>query len=355
MRRFATVARLPWEIATGQDLRQPSCTGRPSRAQTASTAWALTVQRLAVHGNLRALGALNRLYHLTGSAGRLAASGAAGRRGPRPAGRPGAVGAAPPRPAESVGGRPRHLWPPGGRRVALPVGLVEGAAMPAGGSTTPGDRVYPATRAALGLHRPVPAGGVRPAVLLAVRGRHRAAVRLAHHPRFHLDDARLGLSGGCLLLRPRRRPPGGGIPSPAASRRSCCSPACWASRRSCTGTGSSTATWPSGCGPACTSPRRCWSCWSGATNRRETTEAIVGDLVLTGPEVALIVAVGIASCLTAVWLFAVPGGGVGGVAVAVDPADRPGRRRHLRAGLRGPGGAGRSPVEQCPASSCRSR
>jgi 2-polyprenyl-6-methoxyphenol hydroxylase-like FAD-dependent oxidoreductase len=64
VRRFAGLARLPWQVATGQDLRQPSCPGRPSRSAALSNAWVLTVQKLAVHGNLRAYAALNRVYHL---------------------------------------------------------------------------------------------------------------------------------------------------------------------------------------------------------------------------------------------------------------------------------------------------
>ncbi len=67
IRRFAAVARLPWQIATGQDLRQPACPGHPSRLGALTNRWVLTVQDLAVHGDLRALAALNRLYHLTAS------------------------------------------------------------------------------------------------------------------------------------------------------------------------------------------------------------------------------------------------------------------------------------------------
>lgn len=67
MRRFAAVARLPWDIAAGQDLRQPTSSGHQSRLQTVSTAWAGELQRLAVHGDLHALRVLNKLYHLIGS------------------------------------------------------------------------------------------------------------------------------------------------------------------------------------------------------------------------------------------------------------------------------------------------
>ncbi len=67
MRRFAKVAALPWSIAVGQDLRQPSSVGELSRSQKLLDSWAREVSTLAVHGNAQALRSLTRLYHLVGS------------------------------------------------------------------------------------------------------------------------------------------------------------------------------------------------------------------------------------------------------------------------------------------------
>lgn len=64
VRRFARVGRVPWQVATGQDRRQPTCSVPPSRFGALADRWALTVQDLAVHGDLRAYAALSRLYHL---------------------------------------------------------------------------------------------------------------------------------------------------------------------------------------------------------------------------------------------------------------------------------------------------
>lgn len=64
VRRFGALVRWPWQVATGQDLRQPSCPGRLSRSAALADAWVLTVQKLAVHGNVRAFATLNGVYHL---------------------------------------------------------------------------------------------------------------------------------------------------------------------------------------------------------------------------------------------------------------------------------------------------
>ncbi len=65
--RFARVAALPWSVAIGQDLRQPSTEGRLSPSQRILDSWAHEVAVLAVHGNARAMDSLLRLYHLVGS------------------------------------------------------------------------------------------------------------------------------------------------------------------------------------------------------------------------------------------------------------------------------------------------
>ena len=67
LKRFARVIALPWSIAIGQDLRQPSTEGRLSPSQRMLDSWAREVSVLAVHGNARALQTLSRLYHLVGS------------------------------------------------------------------------------------------------------------------------------------------------------------------------------------------------------------------------------------------------------------------------------------------------
>jgi len=67
MRRFASTAALPWSIATGQDLRQPTSVGRQTRGQALTNAWARELSTLAVHGNTRAMDVLTRMYHLMGS------------------------------------------------------------------------------------------------------------------------------------------------------------------------------------------------------------------------------------------------------------------------------------------------
>ena len=67
MRRFAAAAALPWGIATGQDLRQPTSSGRQTPGQALMNAWARELSTLAVHGNIRAMTVLTRMYHLMGS------------------------------------------------------------------------------------------------------------------------------------------------------------------------------------------------------------------------------------------------------------------------------------------------
>jgi hypothetical protein len=64
MRLFAATAALPWSIAVGQDVRQPTCDARQNVAQAVTNAWARELTRLAVHGNARAAEALTAIYHL---------------------------------------------------------------------------------------------------------------------------------------------------------------------------------------------------------------------------------------------------------------------------------------------------
>ncbi|MER5182710.1 NAD(P)-binding protein [Streptomyces sp. NPDC002896] len=67
MRRLARAADLPWSIATGEDLRYTgSGTGR-SRIDALFGRWSHELDRLAVHGDLRAQRTLDGIYHLVGS------------------------------------------------------------------------------------------------------------------------------------------------------------------------------------------------------------------------------------------------------------------------------------------------
>jgi 2-polyprenyl-6-methoxyphenol hydroxylase-like FAD-dependent oxidoreductase len=67
MRRLARVAALPWAIAVGADLRQPTSSGRQNPAQRMTSAWVRELTRQAAHGNGRAHLAVQRLTHLIGS------------------------------------------------------------------------------------------------------------------------------------------------------------------------------------------------------------------------------------------------------------------------------------------------
>lgn len=67
LRKFAAVVALPWAIATSEDLRYPTSTGRQSLPQALLGRWTRQLGRLAVHGNLRAHAVLARVYHLMGS------------------------------------------------------------------------------------------------------------------------------------------------------------------------------------------------------------------------------------------------------------------------------------------------
>ncbi len=67
LRKFATVVSLPWAIATSEDLRYPTSTGRQSLPQALLGRWTRQLGRLAVHGDRRAYAVLARVYHLMGS------------------------------------------------------------------------------------------------------------------------------------------------------------------------------------------------------------------------------------------------------------------------------------------------
>jgi len=78
IRGFARVAAVPWAVATGEDLRYPSSSGRQSLPQALLSRWAGEVGRLAAYGNPRAQATLARVYHLMGSPALLAHPGLVG-------------------------------------------------------------------------------------------------------------------------------------------------------------------------------------------------------------------------------------------------------------------------------------
>lgn len=67
LRRFGRVVALPWAIATGEDHRYPSSTGRASPAQVLLGRWARELSRLAAHGEPLAHESMARVYHLMAS------------------------------------------------------------------------------------------------------------------------------------------------------------------------------------------------------------------------------------------------------------------------------------------------
>jgi hypothetical protein len=66
-RRLAAVTDLPWSIATLEDLRQPTSSGRQTAAQRLLTRWTDRMNRLAVGGDPACAAALTQVYHLVGA------------------------------------------------------------------------------------------------------------------------------------------------------------------------------------------------------------------------------------------------------------------------------------------------
>jgi len=64
LRAFCKVAALPWAIATGEDLRYPTCTGKGSPGQALLHRWTLELGRLSAHGDVLAQSSIARVYHL---------------------------------------------------------------------------------------------------------------------------------------------------------------------------------------------------------------------------------------------------------------------------------------------------
>ena len=63
-RRLLAATDLPWSIATGNDLRYPSCPASPTRGQQLSAAFTSRMGQLAAAGDPRATKAFSDVYHL---------------------------------------------------------------------------------------------------------------------------------------------------------------------------------------------------------------------------------------------------------------------------------------------------
>jgi len=64
LRGFCKVAALPWAIATGEDLRYPTCTAKGSPGQALLGRWTRELGRLSAHGDILAQSSVARVYHL---------------------------------------------------------------------------------------------------------------------------------------------------------------------------------------------------------------------------------------------------------------------------------------------------
>jgi 2-polyprenyl-6-methoxyphenol hydroxylase-like FAD-dependent oxidoreductase len=64
LRGFCKVAALPWAIATGEDLRYPTCTGKGSPGQALLHRWTRELGRLSAHGDVLAQSSIAGVYHL---------------------------------------------------------------------------------------------------------------------------------------------------------------------------------------------------------------------------------------------------------------------------------------------------
>jgi 2-polyprenyl-6-methoxyphenol hydroxylase-like FAD-dependent oxidoreductase len=64
LRGFCKVAALPWAIATGEDLRYPTSTGKGSPGQALLHRWTSELGRMSAHGDELAQTSIARVYHL---------------------------------------------------------------------------------------------------------------------------------------------------------------------------------------------------------------------------------------------------------------------------------------------------
>jgi 2-polyprenyl-6-methoxyphenol hydroxylase-like FAD-dependent oxidoreductase len=67
LKQLDRAADFPWAVATGEDVKMPSSSGRQSVGQAAVSAWASEVGRRAVQGDRRANRVLSSVYHLEAS------------------------------------------------------------------------------------------------------------------------------------------------------------------------------------------------------------------------------------------------------------------------------------------------
>jgi 2-polyprenyl-6-methoxyphenol hydroxylase-like FAD-dependent oxidoreductase len=66
-RRLLAVTALPWSIATSEDLRQPTASGRQTAGHRLLNRWTDRIDRLAVAGDPACAAALTEVYHLVGA------------------------------------------------------------------------------------------------------------------------------------------------------------------------------------------------------------------------------------------------------------------------------------------------
>jgi flavin-dependent dehydrogenase len=66
-RRLLAVTNFPWSVATSEDLRQPTASGRPTVTQRLLTRWTDRMNRLSVAGDPACTAVFSQVYHLVGA------------------------------------------------------------------------------------------------------------------------------------------------------------------------------------------------------------------------------------------------------------------------------------------------
>jgi len=64
IRRIARAAAVPWAVAVGQDLWQPTSVGEQNRVQKLTSGWVRELGRLSTYGNVRAQLTVARVFHM---------------------------------------------------------------------------------------------------------------------------------------------------------------------------------------------------------------------------------------------------------------------------------------------------